>query len=360
MIQYDEFVNEMAKVSDIKVGDYVYCNGDFHLPIRKTKGKFAKVIKISKEKDGYNNIIAFTLEFDELIAHGHYQKRSKTTKITSYQLKMLDVMSPEEYEKNKKLIDSGVELLKYEASKTFNDIIKKIKFKITSIYLNESYFDIIKEKNDMVSYLPFNKLKSSKELEEDPYQSKFRQITKIGRIFRKLNEKLTDVEIEKFVDEYKASYESMFKEYNVKIVTGNDITYWYHVNQYAKGSGSLNKSCMRHTTATTRVGFYSKYPDKIGLAILVDENEKLLARALIWKLDEPKDVIFMDRIYSTKALYTNILKNYAIKNGIKTRSEGYNIKTKMVVEIPSYKNENLPYMDTFYLARSKKELTNKG
>ena len=105
----------------------------------------------------------------------------------------------------------------------------------------------------------------------------------------------------------------------LQVVTGDKITYWYNHINYNTGGGPLNSSCMRGETAQPRVAFYAKHPDKIALCILLDDKNKLLARALIWRLDEPKGVVFMDRIYYVLPEHEKILEMYAAKQNIKTK-----------------------------------------
>lgn len=360
MIDYKEFINEMATKSDMKVGDYVYCGGNFKNVETPTKGKYAKIIDREIRPIAWDYPTEFfTLEFDEpLISmtmkkNGHYSERkeSNTIEISSRQLKLLNVIPKEEYDEFK---NSG--LMSYEATNIFKNILKTIEFKVESNFLDISYFDIDIEKDDVVSFLPSNKLEKSVELKEDPYKSKFRQVSKIGRIFKKLNDGLTDSQIENFVHEYKALWSTIMKnsENRLQVVNGDKISYWYDGKKYLPGKGTLNRSCMRYASI---VKFYDKHPDKIAMAILLNSDDKLLARALIWKLDEPKGVIYMDRIYSVKSMYGKILLNYAHKNNMKTRAEGWNVKNRMEIKIKH--NDYLPYLDSFRYDYNKKLFINK-
>jgi hypothetical protein len=167
-----------------------------------------------------------------------------------------------------------------------------------------------------------------------------------------LSEKYNDTQQEGFVNNYKAFWNIIIKDQseNIKIVTGDLITHWYDCKNYNPGGGTLNSSCMRGEGGQQRVdAFYAKYPDKIALCILLDESKKLLARALIWRLDEPEGVIFMDRIYYVRPEHEKILEIYAAKHGIKTKLSGYNNTNKLVVKLDydaKKAKTSLPYLDT--------------
>jgi hypothetical protein len=60
---------------------------------------------------------------------------------------------------------------------------------------------------------------------------------------------------------------------------------------------------------------YVKNPEKISLVILKnDDGDKILGRALLWELDQPK-ITFMDRIYTVSDSYVQLFKDYSYKMG---------------------------------------------
>lgn len=361
MKTYYEFINEdFAKLGDIKEGDYLLCGGNLGNAAEPVKGKLVRVIKIEKAKKGephptggdcYGDETIYTLKFEEPIkvkARTRYntltmtgRKDSDILKITDKQIRLLEVIPADKIDKFKK----GA-LLKYEADGAFDGILKNIKFRITSLYNDMSYFKV-DESGDTITYLPSNKYKAEIEGDKDPYNSRFRQNSKIGRILKKLNPNLTDPEIESFVNAFRSNWNIMFKDVKdrLRVVTGDQITYWYKASNYAPGRGTLQHSCMRHEHTQKRVAFYAKNPDKIALCILVDENNKLLARALVWKLDKPDGVVFMDRVYSSKAEYGKMLEDYAKAKEWKMKSNGYNTNHKLSVTLKEWV-PTLPYLDT--------------
>lgn len=343
---FKEFLNE-AYVYEMHVGDYVKCDGNF-TKITPVKGLYAKIIG-SGYKPHPNNrwkrVNYYTLKFDTILTdrRGENPVETDTIEITVNQIRNLRVIKRDDYYR----IQSGY-TAQYNASPIFQAILRYIKFYPIHQYLDASYFDV--DDKGIVSLLPSNKIEMIREPER--YTTTQRQPTKITRILAKLNDKLTSQQIADFGNKFTA----WWKELNVNIVdrinvvTGDLITYWYNEKNYVKpqyGGGSLNSSCMRYEHTQGRVAFYAKHPDKVALCILLDETKtKLLARALVWRLDQPKDVIFMDRIYYVTQEHEAIMANYAQKMGWQTKLSGYNNGRKLVVNIKVLLNEPVPYLDT--------------
>lgn len=158
-----------------------------------------------------------------------------------------------------------------------------------------------------------------------------RNPVKIGRFARALLNiakiPFTNPEIEEFVNQYKANYDiSADKLMQFDIVTSNKIIYWYNVEQYQKGGGSLNNSCMADVDSDY-LSIYSKNP-QVSLVILYDDygfydsvdnkykSNKIKGRALLWDCElNGKKVKFMDRIYTSQDSDIVIFKDFAEKNG---------------------------------------------
>lgn len=138
--------------------------------------------------------------------------------------------------------------------------------------------------------------------------------TSIGRIVRKLfNNEFTDIEIEDFVNKFK-SERDISKDF--ELIKGEDIIHWYNEKQYIEG-GVLGDSCMRYDSCSSYINFYAENSDKISLLILHDNNnpDKIRGRALVWNLDEPKNRIYMDRIFYISDYIMDLFKKYAKDQG---------------------------------------------
>jgi hypothetical protein len=188
------------------------------------------------------------------------------------------------------------------------------------------------------------------------------QTTSIGRITQKIlksnGENFTNKEVESFVTLFKSHIDILNNKLNfLEVVSGDDITFWYHEKNYIIGGGTLQGSCMRYQKCQRFFNIYTENPDRVSLLILKSEidSSKIEARALIWKLDSGET--FMDRIYYTKEEQANIFKYYAKSKGFiykKAQSSGNSelIKDSLVyvgelnTTLESTEFSYYPYLDT--------------
>jgi len=130
-----------------------------------------------------------------------------------------------------------------------------------------------------------------------------------------------DKDIEVFVNTYKASKVDNSKRF--ELVNGPIIKKYYFEDNYADSRGTLGDSCMRYDNCQSFFKLYTKNEEKCSLLVYLDENGKVLGRALVWKLhskelynqdqtpfDCPAEY-FMDRVYTSKD--SDVIKfiNYA-------------------------------------------------
>ncbi len=87
----------------------------------------------------------------------------------------------------------------------------------------------ISDKNDEISFIPNSQYNKFIENDDD-ISRKSKNFTKIGRFIRQIykdnNKHITDTQIEKFVNSYKAKYDEHYKvqsDYELKIVSGEEI-----------------------------------------------------------------------------------------------------------------------------------------
>lgn len=190
-----------------------------------------------------------------------------------------------------------------------------------------------------------------------------RNLLKVGKFANKIYPgKFTQQEIEQFTNKFKSKSFSFNKE-ELKIVEGEDIAFWYKAENYESGSGQLSNSCMKNNSSST-FDIYVDNPESCKMLILI-KNDKLLARALIWKLnsiygagpDEPE--YFMDRQYSNSDSDVEKMRNYAKEKGwaFKTNNNHYSFRQvtykdkvfygDMKVILKDIEYSYFPYMDTF-------------
>ncbi len=195
--------------------------------------------------------------------------------------------------------------------------------------------------------------------------SKNRTTIKIGRLIRKLfGTRFSDVEIEKFVNQYKSSLDSKLTHFD--IWEGRRISEGYRSKNYTYDGASSNpllNSCMNDELHL--VDFYSYVPVK--LLVMLNSDEHIFGRALIWKTDKG---FFMDRIYC--AFDSDYYKfiDYAKKNNLIYKDENrsgnlikyskdgkvswFPMKVTLKFNIEEYNRDefsgvvrDIPYMDTF-------------
>jgi hypothetical protein len=167
------------------------------------------------------------------------------------------------------------------------------------------------------------------EAEDQRIWSTSRNNIKIGRLVRAIltasKIPFADSEIEKFTNQYKATYDfakDALKQFD--IVKGDKIAYWYDEENYVDGGGSLNNSCM----ASVGSDYFDIYTQnsQVSLVILYGEGGNIKddkytdtlikGRAILWdaKLDG-QSIKFMDRIYTTLDADAELFKQFAEKNG---------------------------------------------
>jgi len=217
-----------------------------------------------------------------------------------------------------------------------------------------SFFDIVEDQNDQLSYLPRNRIVGLErtKIEKDgkykgrmllkPYTNPQRQQMRLGRILNRLfpNE-FNPREIELFVNEYKGEHDMSTGNIDIEVIEGKEVGRWYSAKKYAPG-GTLNNSCMRYEP-TTKFNLYSQNPEQIKMAIYT-RGGKLEARAIVWYTNRG---IFMDRVYYTKDHLDNAFKRYAERNG--WMYKGQQPDPPKLTVIPHKGNFNdYPWLDTFH------------
>lgn len=231
---------------------------------------------------------------------------------------------------------------------------------IRKIECDISFFDIISDKNEYLSFLPKNRVinlertvvpvtSKSKKTETNKvvlnaYKSNQRQEMRLGKIINKLfPNKFTTKDIEIFVNEYKGEHDLLSGNINIKIVEGKDIAYWYDYKNYNQNGGTLNNSCMKNVPSNV-FDLYVLNPNQIKMAIY-ERNKKLEARALVWYTDKG---IYMDRIYYTKDHLKNCFEAYAERNNWMHRNQNQLPRLTVTLENVKRKfDENHPYLDSF-------------
>lgn len=148
---------------------------------------------------------------------------------------------------------------------------------------------------------------------KDSFNLKNLQKGKIGKVLKTLAKDyfpdviIPDEECEKAVNLIKAAISGEGCEF--KLVSGDDIKKFYHVDNYVKGGATLNASCMRYPDCQKYFDIYCDNPD-CEMLIMFDNsvsNDKIVGRALVWNYNGQK---YVDRRYYSSDYYHDIMIDY--------------------------------------------------
>lgn len=185
---------------------------------------------------------------------------------------------------------------------------------------------------------------------------------KPGKFLKRL---LTDVNIEvknEWLEKIADIKKSLKCPYDIKVFDKTeDINKYYSYYNYVAQTNTLGNSCMR-TASSDRIKWYGL--NGVKLVTLYDpKTDKIAARALLWDeglIVRDKPIKLMDRVYTIKSTYREVLLDWAKKNGYHHRTKftaGYydltspdgnkiylsnKIKFKEKMKITS----RIPYLDT--------------
>lgn len=214
----------------------------------------------------------------------------------------------------------------------------------------------ISHKRDKINFIPdsqFQRVSDGNKFDRKASEAD------VGRLVRSLliarSEPVSDVELEKFVNLYKAEWDKLYGEdLKYDIVKGEDIRYWYSGRRYL-GRGSLSNSCMRYDHCQYYLDIYVQNPEVCKLVILTEKG-KLRARALLWDTDEG---LYLDRIYSSDESDVNLLtswltaelgsKKFLDFRNIKASSTSYVEvlpKNNLKVKVDNFNFDSYPYLDS--------------
>lgn len=271
------------------------------------------------------------------------------------------------------------------------DLIEQLRYRGSSTI---SYLDF-GESSDSISFIYSNKIyELQREFDykwtEKVWKEK-RAEMKIGKVIKQIfgdrypvnNPKgqpmpKPPIDIESFVNLYKAEREKNENSERFHIVSGQDIVFWYNYKNYTRfvrEDTPLGKSCLRYEESGKFLEMYVKNPEKVSMLILKDDQDKLRGRAIVWNLDVPENRIYMDRIYTVNDFDVELFKDFARKNGwlykerqtfgwdnIIVDSRNNNLYTpsnlKLEVVLNDKKIKYYPYLDTLSVYNKKKGILN--
>ena len=250
-------------------------------------------------------------------------------------------------------------------SKKFKDFIPdSLKFLLDyeHIYYSDISYVSTSDKNNMITCLSINNYKKL-ENKSEVWTTPLRQNMTIGRFLNKVISNEKRIVIEDYVNDYKFSFNLDKSDIGTfKKIGGEEMRKWYLEKNYAYGGGSLNQSCMRHDKSQKRLAIYTQNPEKLRMLIILNKEDKLIGRALLWKLDFPQNAFYMDRIYTVEDYINKFFIDYAKRMNFLTKE--YVDKNKLTLRVHLKKDFGPatvnPFMDTFkFFVKKGNYLTNK-
>ena len=232
-----------------------------------------------------------------------------------------------------------------------------------------SYIDVDPDTDDNVYFMPAQrawfkmKFADQEEANKTPdpncemWTGAGRQIIGIGKLVNRLFDDFSDAAVDKFIRTYKAEIAASMIYNRFKIVTGEEIRYWYS-EDHCVPEGGPGGSCMRYNSCQPYFNMYVENPEKCGMLILTNNNKKLIGRALVWKgLRKPTDKTFMDRIYVAKQADEELFKKYATEQGwifkykqcaqdASYMEDGQRVNKSISLQLKSKAYPSYPYMDS--------------
>ena len=181
---------------------------------------------------------------------------------------------------------------------------------------------------------------------------------KIGKFVKKINNKYDSTDIEKFVTLYKSIY--LEKEADPIIVSGENLRRAFLIKNVAAEVGDYATNCMRYESTQRFLDILVDNPDRISAVVLMNEESKILSRALLWKTDD--DSIVMDRVYAVDPGWKRVLHNWANKQGYYFRAKddtkpfnsdifiykGNQVVKEFSIKLQKFNFDTYPYLDTFF------------
>lgn len=194
---------------------------------------------------------------------------------------------------------------------------------------------------------------------EDPslyWSSSRRFAVKPGGFISKLFKDIPAREVEKFSNLYRAQANKV--QFTLKVIEGGEILKYYHYSSYASDRGTLGASCMKHDNCQDYLGVYTDNRNKVKMLVMLNSDDKLMGRALLWDFDTNK---IMDRIYTiSDEEFAFQFKKWATDNGYLYKSEQnwYNTlqfenlstpkqELKLAIKLDNSDFRRYPYVDTF-------------
>ena len=182
----------------------------------------------------------------------------------------------------------------------------------------------------------------------------------------KLSDVFSEAEFDSFNNLFRTEGFRQGDSSEIIFVKGHWIKELYRETNYASLSGTLGNSCMRYERTNKYLDIYAHNPSVCKMAVLLNSQGKVQARALVWTVD---GVDYHDRIYYTSDLIHDRMKAFFLTKNIKTCASQYSGWVTIKIEADELNkdfdkrvilnHDYYPYMDNMkYLSEDCEFLTN--
>jgi len=219
-----------------------------------------------------------------------------------------------------------------------------------------NFISISDSDKSKISYLTNSRIEQIRnDSDSDYWTTKKRFHCKPGAFVSKIFNEISQKEIENFSTLFKAY--SNKKEFEFKVVSGEDIRKYYYHEMYSSNSGSLGSSCMKYNKCQNYFDIYVNN-SQVKLLIMTSPNSELIVgRALLWDIEPQK---IMDRVYTIQDEdYLTHFKKWAKDNGYLTKthqnwgasslfeSKSESLELQIDIQLDKFVFSKYPYLDTF-------------
>jgi hypothetical protein len=135
----------------------------------------------------------------------------------------------------------------------------------------------------------------------------------IGKFFKDHLPEISEATINAYIEFNKML--TCFDSNLFSIVDGDDIMKYYLKDSYFRQTGELGNSCMRDSSKSHVIKFYSKNSNFRLLIMKAGQTNSIMARALL--VTTTDGTVFMDRIYTVDTKLITLFHRYAKENNIK-------------------------------------------
>lgn len=219
-----------------------------------------------------------------------------------------------------------------------------------------NFISVSDSDSSKISYLTTSRIEQIKnDPDVDYWTSKKRFHCKPGAFVSKMFDGISQKDVENFSTLFRAF--SNKKEFEFKIVSGEEIRKYYYHEMYSSSGGSLGNSCMKYNRCQNYFDVYVHNSEVKLLIMTPPSSDLIVGRALLWDLESYK---IMDRVYTVQDEdYLVHFKKWAKDNEYLSKtyqnwgsttmfeSKSGNSELKIDIQLNKFLFNKYPYLDTF-------------